>query len=610
MAQSKMPGVRVAVGGGVMWKSLSQEEASSFFEGRTCSSAARASAGGFGMGCGRKSCRTVKAAARKGGLLVQRALQEQLGGLSCWPQQTSVKTRLKGKAQVKVAPEDKFLKRYGGRLLGGAGTPTASPTRGDDSAREPNADRDQQTAKSFEAQEQLAWRASIFEGIIDGGQYLPVFYMLKDTFDLSPVRISLTMGLCLLPWALKPCFAFVTDRLQICGRRRTPYMALSTLLIAGTYGGLALVDSYGAMVALLSLNTLGRCLMSATLQGMVVEIARPQGEEQVTRVVADFFMYKTTGALGSALISSFLVANLGPRLTFQGAMALPMVLLWSIGRCEAAGGEVTLAANRSPAASASPSNQLALDQWSALKEALQNPVVWAPLIYLLVFNAGPSYDDSLYYFYIDRLGFQPGVVGELKVAQELAKLIGIVAYRYYLRDIPEQKLMVGLTSLTFPLLLTPLLLTTGAYESLGVSPQCLAVSGELIREVFLHLQVLPAFSRWVKLCPEGLESSIVSLLVGTMQVSRAISKVSSAGAAAMLGVSSHNFDNLSLLIVICSCFCLLPLPVAAFIPPSEGERSLVPIEVFVPRLAEESPEGEAEDGPQRRQEAELINPAG
>ena len=42
--------------------------------------------------------------------------------------------------------------------------------------------------------------------------------------------------------------------------------------------------------------------------------------------------------------------------------------------------------------------------------------------------------------------------------------------------------------MSLPLYLTPLLLTTGAYKALPVSPQTLAVSGELIREVVLHMQ--------------------------------------------------------------------------------------------------------------------------
>ena len=69
----------------------------------------------------------------------------------------------------------------------------------------------------------------------------------------------------------------------------------------------------------------------------------------------------------------------------------------------------------------------------------------------------------------------------------------ILVYRYALRSIPDRELVFGLTAVSLPLYLTPLLLTTGAYHSIPVSPQTLAVSGELVREVVLHMCLAEVF---------------------------------------------------------------------------------------------------------------------
>ena len=53
---------------------------------------------------------------------------------------------------------DEHLRRYGGRLLGGS-----------------EGDR----AKAASAQETLVRQATVLDGCLDGGQYLPVFYILK-----------------------------------------------------------------------------------------------------------------------------------------------------------------------------------------------------------------------------------------------------------------------------------------------------------------------------------------------------------------------------------------------------------------------------------------------
>ena len=99
---------------------------------------------------------------------------------------------------------DEHLRRYGGRLLGGS-----------------ECDR----AKAACAQETLVRQATVLDGCLDGGQYLPVFYILKDELILSPVNISLTMGVTAMPFILKPGLAVASDRLPIFGRKRTPYLA-------------------------------------------------------------------------------------------------------------------------------------------------------------------------------------------------------------------------------------------------------------------------------------------------------------------------------------------------------------------------------------------------
>ena len=54
--------------------------------------------------------------------------------------------------------EDEHVRKYGGRLLGGS---------------------DERTTKATAAQEALLHQATVLDGCLDGGQYLPIFYILK-----------------------------------------------------------------------------------------------------------------------------------------------------------------------------------------------------------------------------------------------------------------------------------------------------------------------------------------------------------------------------------------------------------------------------------------------
>eukprot|EP00933_Yihiella_yeosuensis_P049321 TRINITY_DN4609_c0_g3_i1.p1 TRINITY_DN4609_c0_g3~~TRINITY_DN4609_c0_g3_i1.p1 ORF type:complete len:624 (-),score=80.62 TRINITY_DN4609_c0_g3_i1:209-2080(-) len=551
------PSVRIAEGGGARWRRTTHSEAAVFIAEVKWSTTNEAKA---------KQSPTRKRLLPSRSLSVFKEPSEDLFSLipCCRPQLTDSTESTRSSRRCKASDlvgsleleRDAFVERYGGRLLGGAAE--GSNEEGEDFENE-------RIKAAYKNQERLIGQITIFDGLLDGGQYLPIFYMLKDEFFLSPVNISLATGMFSLPFVLKPAVAMMSDGMPICGRKRTPYLVASMLIIAGSYAAASVVSDYSRVLACLTLNTLGRCCMSAVLQGMVVEVGRTKGHEPSTRLVGDFFLYKTCGALVSALGTSLLLARTSHRKVLRLGAGVPLLMLLSIGHLEANGGEVSLALSEE-AGSADRLSQETAFKWPQFVDTMRNPGVWGPLLSLMAYNAGPNYDDSLYFFYIDRLKFKPAAVGRLRMAQEVAKLVGIAMYRYCLRNVPDQQLMVGLTAVSCPLYLTPLLLTTGAYKHLPVSPQILAVSGELIREVVMHVQILPVYARWVTYCPQGLEGTVMSCLISTMQMSRVVSKLSSAATTSLLGVTATNFDNLSLLVVVCAGFCLMPLPITGVLP--------------------------------------------
>lgn len=498
--------------------------------------------------------------------------------------------------------EDAFLRRYGGRLRGGSSCSSASA----DGGVEPRSGEDRKPVPDLAAlRAGLVQGLTVFEGVVEGGHYLPVFYTLKDGLHLGPAELSLIMGLSSIPWFCKPLLAVLTDRFPLGGGLRSPYLTAGFLTVGGSFVALTLVDSYARSLLLLSLNTLGRCLVGVVLQALVVELARPEGRGGASRVVGDFFLMKTAGALAGVLCGSRLLSAFGPQptLRFAGGL-LPAAMLFAVARYELIVASVvappttaSAATDAAPAlvsasASAAGSDDEPLVASASLGEAneafrvqpphtpnanlssllpqlisvFSQPAVWGPLAFLLLYSAGPGYDSSLFYFYVDRLQFSPSVLGWLRVMQEVSKLLGIILYRYGLRHLPDRYFLIGVTTVSFPLYLAPLLLTTGAYKELHLEPKMLALSGELVRETFLHLQYMPAFSRAVEVCPAGLEGTVSALVASSIHVSRGFSLVGSAALATSFGVSAQDFSHLSPLIIACGCASLAPLAVIGSVP--------------------------------------------
>ena len=380
-----MAAVAVAVGGGWAWRPRGAKEAQHFLpdlQVDALKSAADATVKGgvaapisSAIDAIQDGINDLKAQLEKSASFVSEAIKAAFftGNKSLPPMEDC-----EGMETEETTQHDEHLRRYGGRLLGGS-----------------ECDR----AKAARAQETLVRQATVLDGCLDGGQYLPVFYILKDELLLSPVNISLTMGFTAMPFILKPGLAVASDRLPIFGRKRTPYLAGSMILVAGTYAGASLAQSYSSLLGFLSLNTFGRCLMSAVLQGMVVELARQEGKE-VSAVVGDFFGLKTFTALFSALFSSMVIGRLGSRSALRVCAMAPLLMLAGIGRCEREGGELAFVlsdqtqawAARSPMSVPAP-----LSETSSLSELLQcvrNPALWGPLLFLVVYSAGPGYDDT------------------------------------------------------------------------------------------------------------------------------------------------------------------------------------------------------------------------
>lgn len=90
-------------------------------------------------------------------------------------------------------------------------------------------------------------------------------------------------------------------------------------------------------------------------------------------------------------------------------------------------------------------------------------------------------------------------------------------------------------------------------------------SRHLLQVSFMPILVLAA-----RLCPPGVEATLFATLMSISNGGGLTGGVLGAGLTEFLGVTSKNFDNLALLLVICNASSLLPLPFLNLLP-SESE---------------------------------------
>ena len=82
---------------------------------------------------------------------------------------------------------------------------------------------------------------------------------------------------------------------------------------------------------------------------------------------------------------------------------------------------------------------------------------------------------------------------------------------------------------------------------------------------------MPVLVLAAKLCPTGVEATVFATLMSIFNGAGVLSDFLSACLTRALGVTSTEFDNLALLIVLCNLSSLLPIPFLGLLTPVEGE---------------------------------------
>ena len=107
---------------------------------------------------------------------------------------------------------------------------------------------------------------------------LAVFYLLKDTYSLSPAEVSFWIAMTFAPWLFKPFWAYLSDTVPINGLRRKPYLIIFSLIQFASYVAIGFSGSFPfwATITLLVTSGIGRCGIVSVAQALLSLLTRGQ----------------------------------------------------------------------------------------------------------------------------------------------------------------------------------------------------------------------------------------------------------------------------------------------------------------------------------------------
>jgi len=382
-------------------------------------------------------------------------------------------------------------------------------------------------------------------------------YFLKDNLHLSPAEVSALQGLFILPWTVKPLYGFFSDGLPLFGYRRKSYLAAAGAVGTLAWLSLATVVSNApqALVASL-LGSLSVAVSDVVVDSLVVERAREDPTASSGALQSLCWSSQALGGLATAYLSGYLLQLLTPQQVFLLTSLFPLlVVLMSLQLDE----------RRVDPSERSAFRELLLSQGQLLWQTIRQRQVWLPTLFIFLWQATPSSETAFFYFLTGDptttagIGISAEQLGRVKAGSSVAALVGIWAYRRFLKDVPIKDTLFWCAIASVPLGMTQLLLITHANRALGLSDYWFTFGDSLVLTVLGEFAFMPLLVLAAALCPPGIEGTLFATLMSVFNGAGVVGTELGAALTAVFGITETNFDNLAYLVILCNLSSLAPL---------------------------------------------------
>ena len=415
-------------------------------------------------------------------------------------------------------------------------------------------------------------------------------FFVKDELGLDPAAASLVFTVSSVPWLVKPLWGFISDAVPLFGYRRKSYLALCGVL--GTVGGVALAtvvkDVPGAAVAFTA-GSLSTAFADVVIDGVVVARARLSDTKTAPGALQSLCWGSAAfGGILSAYYSGSLIETHGTRFVFGITALFPLLIA-----CAAAlvredrqdsdldetddavcfKNDIETDESRKESSDcdslslASRVGEMGLTLWSVGKQR----AIWAPTLFVFLWQATPNPGTAMFYFQTNELGFAPEFLGRVALARAVAALLGVGVYNAYFKDVPLKKMFFWSAIAGTALGMTQLILVTGLNREWGIDDRLFSLGDSVVLTVLGEVSFLPVLVLAARVCPEGVEATLFAALMSVFNAGGVVSGALGAGLTKALGVTADDFENLFWLVLVCNLSSLAPLAGLGWLDEAPGE---------------------------------------
>jgi MFS family permease len=168
------------------------------------------------------------------------------------------------------------------------------------------------------------------------------------------------------------------------------------------------------------------------------------------------------------------------------------------------------------------------------------------------------------------LGFDAQFWAIIAILGDLAMMLASWAYGAFLTKSPLRPLFVLLQLLNTVAAVPDLILTLGLHDSLGIPAQVFAPIGIAAFWFAWQLKVLPVYTLAARICPSGVEATLMALISATNDVGGTVARYLGAFLTSILGITDVDFGNAWLLFLLRIVLTALPIIVVPLVPSEDA----------------------------------------
>lgn len=411
------------------------------------------------------------------------------------------------------------------------------------------------------------WKIALlyFTHGFSGISKIAMSFYYKDILNLSPIELSIITSITAIPLIIKPLYGFISDSYSFFGYNRKSYLIFSSLLgsiswiIMANYASLTNINIITIIcnVFFITLSFISLSFTDVLIDAIAVSKIREN--QNINSIQTIFWISSSLGSIISSYLSGYLLQNYNIAFVFYLSAIIPLITA-----------TITIfikePLNYKLQYSQYNTIQLLKIKIKKILNILSKKKILYPLIFLMLMNAMPKIATTMFFFEVNKLGFQPEFFGKLALFSSISSLFGILLYNLKFKSIQLRTILKWTCILGVILGIFTLILVTRVNKLIGIPDTLLVILDDIILSIFYKITILPILVIATQVCPLGLEGMLFATIISANNLSNIIGKLLGGLLTKQIGITNDNFTNMPFFIILTNLFGLIPLFFLKFIP--------------------------------------------